>query len=263
MPVTVLERRPEQENNLTRAFAVHARTMELLDARGLAESCVARGARSGGAVPASAPVDLASLRVRFPFLLLITPQYRGRAGARGARAPSTGARILRGVTVEGLRQDERGVERHHRRGHHRAGYVVGTDGVHSAVRQSLGLPFPGRTVARSVMLADVRLAQAPPDVVTANADGEAFGFVAPFGDGWYRVIAWHRDGQLPDDAPWSSRRSGRRSPARARHRLRHARRTLDCPGSTATSGRCPATGSGGCSSPATPHTSTAPPAARA
>jgi hypothetical protein len=51
------------------------------------------------------------------------------------------------------------------------------------------------------MLADVRLAQAPPDVVTADADGEAFGFVAPFGDGWYRIIAWQRDRQLPDDAP--------------------------------------------------------------
>jgi hypothetical protein len=51
------------------------------------------------------------------------------------------------------------------------------------------------------MLADVRLAEAPPDVVTADADGEAFGFVAPFGDGWYRVIAWQRDRQLPDDVP--------------------------------------------------------------
>jgi FAD binding domain len=34
-----------------------------------------------------------------------------------------------------------------------------------------------------------------------NAAGDAFGFLAPFGDGWYRVIAWNRHHQLPDDAP--------------------------------------------------------------
>lgn len=38
----VLERRAEQPN-VTRAFAVHARTLELLDARGLADELVPRG----------------------------------------------------------------------------------------------------------------------------------------------------------------------------------------------------------------------------
>src|SRR6185503_9432616 len=40
----VLERRTE-EPNLTRAFAVHARTLELLDARGLADRLLSRGVR--------------------------------------------------------------------------------------------------------------------------------------------------------------------------------------------------------------------------
>ena len=40
----IVERR-EDESNLTRAFAVHARTLELLDARGLAEEVLARGVR--------------------------------------------------------------------------------------------------------------------------------------------------------------------------------------------------------------------------
>ena len=38
----IVERR-RQESNLTRAFAVHARTLELLDARGLAEEVIRRG----------------------------------------------------------------------------------------------------------------------------------------------------------------------------------------------------------------------------
>jgi 2-polyprenyl-6-methoxyphenol hydroxylase-like FAD-dependent oxidoreductase len=39
---TVLERRTEA-SGLTRAFAVHARTLELLDARGLADELIATG----------------------------------------------------------------------------------------------------------------------------------------------------------------------------------------------------------------------------
>jgi hypothetical protein len=51
------------------------------------------------------------------------------------------------------------------------------------------------------VLADVRRADPPADVLTVDADGHVFGFVAPFGDGWYRVIAWRRDHQVADDAP--------------------------------------------------------------
>jgi hypothetical protein len=51
------------------------------------------------------------------------------------------------------------------------------------------------------MLADVQLSEAPEEVLTVNATGDGFSFLAPFGDGWYRVIAWDRRRQLPDDAP--------------------------------------------------------------
>ena len=198
--VTVLERRPEHESNLTRAFAVHARTLEVLDARGLADALIPRGARVGEVrFLRRLRVRLDSLPSRFPFVL-ITPQYEVERLLE-ERAVKHGARIVRGVAFEDLQQDADGVEVTTSTGTVAAAYVVGTDGVHSSVRRALGLPFPGRTVARSVMLADVRLAQAPPEVLTADANGDGFGFVAPFGDGWYRVIAWQRDRQLPDDAP--------------------------------------------------------------
>jgi FAD binding domain len=54
-----------------------------------------------------------------------------------------------------------------------------------------------------VMLADVRLSRPPPGTLALNATGEAFALIAPFGDGWYRVIAWHRHDQPPEDAPVS------------------------------------------------------------
>jgi len=38
----------------------------------------------------------------------------------------------------------------------RSDYAVGTDGVRSVVRDALALPFPGKSVLTSIMLADVR-----------------------------------------------------------------------------------------------------------
>src|SRR3712207_8184003 len=50
-------------SNLTRAFAVHARTLELLGARGLADDLVATGTRVGGLrVFGQLEVDLSRLR---------------------------------------------------------------------------------------------------------------------------------------------------------------------------------------------------------
>jgi 2-polyprenyl-6-methoxyphenol hydroxylase-like FAD-dependent oxidoreductase len=188
------------ENNLTRAFGVHARTMEHLDARGLADDVPADGA------PVSRlklfdhlRIDLSTLPTRYPFLL-ITPQYNVER-ALEKRAVAAGARIVRDAQVTALRQDDESVDLTVGDSAVRADYVVGADGVHSAVREALGLPFPGKSVLTSIMLADVRLADAPEDVLSVNAVGDAFAFVAPFGDGWYRIFAWDRLHQLPDTAP--------------------------------------------------------------
>jgi len=200
----VFERRSGR-SGLTRAFGVNARTLEQLDARGAADELVGSG--SPVAVLrffAGAVIALSRLPSRFPYML-VTPQYQTERVLE-ERATRAGADIRRGSEVTGLTQYPGAVEVKVRRDGHpdqvvRAGWVVGADGMGSLVRQALGLPFPGKPVVRSVMLADVRLAQPPPDVVTVNAPGDAFAFIAPFGDGWYRVIAWHRRNQPPEDTP--------------------------------------------------------------
>ena len=144
-------------------------------------------------------IDLSTLPTRFPFLL-ITPQYNVEQVLE-KRATAAGARIVRGAAVTALRQDADGVELTVDGATVRADYAVGADGVRSAVRDALGLPFPGKSVLKSIMLADVRLAHAPADVLAVNAVGDAFAFVAPFGDGWYRIFAWDRRHQQPDTAP--------------------------------------------------------------
>ncbi|MEV6163871.1 FAD-dependent oxidoreductase [Streptomyces sp. NPDC052052] len=207
LSVTLVERRPHQTSTMTRAFVVHARTLELLDTRGLADELVEAG------TPLSAlrffgklSLDLSRLRTRFPFVL-IAPQYEvERLLERRARA--AGVRFRYGteltafhqhdgsdiVTAE-LRATDGGPATLDAR------YLVGTDGVRSRVRQGLGLPFPGRSVIRSMVLADVRLAEEPSAVLTVNGVGDAFAFIVPFGDGWYRVMGWDRARQAADSDP--------------------------------------------------------------
>jgi 2-polyprenyl-6-methoxyphenol hydroxylase-like FAD-dependent oxidoreductase len=203
IPCAVLERHAD-ESGLTRAFAVHARTLELLDARGLADDLIATGVRVGTVrLFDKVEVDLSHLPTRFPFLLA-TPQYHTERLLR-ERAVALGAQIVYGAEAVGLRQGGDGVEVDVRADgvlqRWQAAFVVGADGVQSRVRQALGLPFPGHSAVRSVMLADVRLDDAPTEVLTIEAVGDGFAFIAPFGDGWYRIIAWDRRRQLPDDAP--------------------------------------------------------------
>ncbi|MFF4533846.1 FAD-dependent monooxygenase [Streptomyces sp. NPDC001407] len=201
--VTLLERRAE-ESNLTRAFAVHARTLEQFDARGVAERLLATGVftaslRFFGRVR----VDLSRLQTRFPGVLL-TPQYETERVLE-ERALALGAVIRRGAEVTGVRQDADGVDVDVREegaeSRLRAAYVVGADGVHSAVRKALGMPFPGKGILRSVMLADVRVESEPEELPAFQAGSGGFAFLVPFGDGWYRAIAWKRGSDLPSGAP--------------------------------------------------------------
>ncbi|SDT79742.1 2-polyprenyl-6-methoxyphenol hydroxylase [Actinoplanes derwentensis] len=199
IPVTLFERRANT-SNLTRAFGVHARTLELLDARALADRIVAGGAKVEHLrLFDRIRLDLSRLPSRYPFLL-ITPQSRVEE-ALEERAVAAGARIERGAALTGLRQDDERATLEFGEQTVTADWVVGADGVHSTVRDALGLPFPGKAVLTSIMLADVRLATPPEDVLAVNAVGDAFAMVAPFGDGWYRIFAWDRRHQVGDDVP--------------------------------------------------------------
>ena len=151
----VLERRATAPN-ITKAFAVHARTLELLDARGLADDVVARGVPVREIAPApGAMVDLRTLDSRFP-MILIAPQSATEQVLEH-RARTLGVEIVRGAEVVGLRQDDDGVEVELRGGRvTRARFVVGTDGAHSTVRRLLGVDFVGTQYETHIMLADVR-----------------------------------------------------------------------------------------------------------
>jgi 2-polyprenyl-6-methoxyphenol hydroxylase-like FAD-dependent oxidoreductase len=200
---TVLERRGT-ESNLSRAAGVNSRTLEELDARGIADDMVQAGLPVDTIDVFGDMLGMSGLPSRFPFELAI-PQYKTEQ-LLDERARALGAEIVSGAEVVGLSQDADGVdlqvrdqsgEVHTRR----ARYVVGADGVRSAVRTALGLPFPGRAAARSVILCDTQMTDPPPNRLAARTNEHGFAFVLPFGDGFYRLLAWDRSRELPDTAP--------------------------------------------------------------
>ncbi|RFU82818.1 FAD-binding protein [Streptomyces triticagri] len=208
IPVTVLEKRPARISNLTRAFGVHARTLELLDARGLADELVKTGRQiTDLRLFGSLSLDIGTMQSRFPFLLS-TPQYEVEKLLH-RRAAQHGVVFRHGAEVTGLAQDAQGVDvavqyEDGSTATHRAAYVVGADGIRSAVRRATGQPFPGHSVISSIVLADVRMRTEPEITVAVNGSGESFAFVIPFGDGYWRVGGWDRArSDIPDDAPVS------------------------------------------------------------
>ena len=193
----LLEERTDTPN-ITRAFAVHARTLELLDARGLAEELLPRGVPVREvAPPGGSTLNLGELPTRFG-MVLIVPQS-GTERVLQARADELGVEIVRGAEVVGLTQDGDGVTVECAGGDSvRAQYVVGCDGAHSTVRSRLGIDFVGKQYETHILLADVALTRAPEETLTGVTNERGVVLMIPFGDGWFRAIAWDR---LREQAP--------------------------------------------------------------
>jgi 2-polyprenyl-6-methoxyphenol hydroxylase-like FAD-dependent oxidoreductase len=212
--VVVLERWPDV-NPSSRAFATMARTLEVLDARGLADDVLGQSHRAPGvSIFAGARIDLTHLRSEFQFVA-VTPQTNVDRALAGY-ATRHGAEIRHGFEIVALEQDSDGVtvtarpkddEEPGHRTTWRAGFVIGADGAHSTVRDLVGADFPGKTILSSVVLADVKLADGPNSgELTLGSTRDVIGFLAPYDrtdeDGaWYRAMVWDRHHQVPDTGP--------------------------------------------------------------
>src|SRR6185437_11585366 len=109
------------------------------------------------------------------------------------RAHRLGVEIVRDAELVGLRQDGDRVVVDLGDGRtETASYVVGCDGAHSTVRRLVGIDFAGKQYETHIMLADVRLTHPPEQAMFATASGAGVVVVVPFGDGWFRAIAWDR-----------------------------------------------------------------------
>jgi len=193
----LLEERTDMPN-ITRAFAVHARTLELLDARGLADELLTRGVPVYElAPPGGTTMNLRELPTRFG-MVFIVPQS-GTERVLQARAEELGVEIIRGAKVVGLTQDDTGVTLDLGGGDSvRAEYAVGCDGAHSTIRRLVGIDFVGKQYETHILLADVHLTNPPGETLFGRTNEKGAVVVIPFGDGWFRAIAWDR---LREQAP--------------------------------------------------------------
>jgi 2-polyprenyl-6-methoxyphenol hydroxylase-like FAD-dependent oxidoreductase len=159
--VALVERRTTQDLAGTRAGGLHARTLEVLDQRGVVDRFLAAGQVMQIASFASATLDMSDLPTRHNYGLALGQNQIERLLA--AWVGELGVRIYRGREVTGIATRGDGVEVELSDGGSlRAAYVVGCDGGRSAVRKRAGIDFPGWDASTSYLIAEVAMAGEPP-----------------------------------------------------------------------------------------------------
>jgi len=158
--VVVVERRTSQVVDGSRGGGLHARTIEVLDQRGVAERFVSAGQVMQGAGFALIPLDLSDFPSRHNYVLALWQSHFEPILADWVA--ELGVPTLRGCEVVGFVQDEVGVDVELSNGTSlRAAYLVGCDGGRSLVRKVAGIDFPGLDPSTSWMIAEVEMDEDP------------------------------------------------------------------------------------------------------
>ncbi|MGV9836434.1 rifampin monooxygenase [Nocardia niigatensis] len=202
--VLVLDRDPEP-TKVVRAMGMHARSVEVLDQRGVADRFLALGKQHDPSAffAGIAPARPLRLDTTFPFVLGLMQPVTDRLLAEWA--VELGAEIRRGCAVTGLSQDADGVTVELADGSRlRSRYLAGCDGGRSTVRRLLGIGFPGEPAKHETLMGEVELTtpqeEVMPLVMELHKTHRRFGAM-PLGNGVFRLGA-PADGVAEDrDAP--------------------------------------------------------------
>jgi 3-(3-hydroxy-phenyl)propionate hydroxylase len=166
----VLERRVDQHLDGSRSGGLLARTMEVLDQRGVAERFVSAGQPSPVFAFGQTMFDTTGLPTRYSFVLALW--QREFEAIMADWVAELGVTTRRRTEVVGLAQDVDGVEVQLSDGTTvRAQYVVGCDGGRSVVRRSAGIEFPGLPATTSWLIAEVEMDGDPVMGFTHTAEG--------------------------------------------------------------------------------------------
>ncbi|GAA4656494.1 monooxygenase [Streptomyces chumphonensis] len=198
----VVERRTHRTEE-SRALGLHGRTMEVLRARGMADTVLER-ANPVKQVRVSLGNSLLNLR-RLPSdygQLTIIPQGETEAILE-ERARDLGVTIERGVKLTGCRQEGEEVvyrlESEERRWEERTPWLVGCDGAHSAVRHAMGAAFEGEMYPYTIIVADVKLGVPLDEQLLIHVGRAGLVVCTDFGNGWYRLGVIDRGKSWSDD----------------------------------------------------------------
>ncbi|MET0699857.1 MAG: FAD-dependent monooxygenase [Mycobacterium sp.] len=147
----------------SRAIAIHARSLDMLDRMGIVDELVATGVKSTGMkmFAQGAPlldVALDGVDSAFPFMLITAQTETERVLTN--RLTELGVSIERGVELTGLTQDPTSVQLSTRRADGAteqidASWVIGADGGHSSVRHLVGTKLAGSFTGERFLLGDV------------------------------------------------------------------------------------------------------------
>ena len=195
--VELLDQQAEGANT-SRAAVVHARTLEVLEEIGVTGELV----DSGVVVPTFTVRDrdrtlltvrFGELPTRYPYTLMVPQSTTERILLD--RLHALGGSVRRPSEVTGVRQDADGVTVRTADGEEiRARYLVGADGMHSAVRGFTGIGFTGEAYEQSFVLADVRMDWGlPRDQVQLFFSPAGLVVVAPLPGGRHRIVATMAD----------------------------------------------------------------------
>jgi 2-polyprenyl-6-methoxyphenol hydroxylase-like FAD-dependent oxidoreductase len=184
--VAVVERRASQDLAGSRSGGLHARTIEVLDQRGIADRFLSQGQVAQVAGFAWVRLDISDFPTRHPYGLGLWQNHIERILAgwvHDLKVP-----ILYGTEVTGFAQDDTGVDVELSDGQSlRAEYLVGCDGGRSLVRKTAGIDFPGWDPTTSSLIAEVEMAEEPEWGIHRDALG-----IHSFGRVEYEI----RDGEV-------------------------------------------------------------------
>ena len=168
--VAVVERRPDHVLVGSRAGGFHARTIEVLDQRGVADRFLAEGQVAQAAMIGTTVLDMSDFPTRHPYSLGIWQNRIERVMADWiAELPVT---VLYGQEVTGFAQGGDRVDVDLSGGGSlRAQYLVGCDGGRSVVRKAAGIGFPGWDPTRSNLIAEVEVTEETPPGIRTDAVG--------------------------------------------------------------------------------------------
>jgi 2-polyprenyl-6-methoxyphenol hydroxylase-like FAD-dependent oxidoreductase len=158
--VVIVERRPSQDLAGARAGGLHARTLEILDMRGIVDRFLSEGQVAQTAGFASVRLDISDFPTRYNYGLGLWQNHIERILAGWVR--ELAVPILYGVEVTGFTQDDMGVDVALSNGQSlRAPYLVGCDGGRSLIRKTAGIEFPGWDASTSAIIAEVEMTETP------------------------------------------------------------------------------------------------------
>jgi 3-(3-hydroxy-phenyl)propionate hydroxylase len=158
--VAIVERRESQELAGARAGGLHARTIEVLDQRGVAERFISQGKVMQVAGFALIQLDISDFPARHNYGLALSQNHIERLLADWVAELSVP--FYRGREVTGFVQDDTDVDVALSDGTAlRAQYLIGCDGGRSLVRKQAGIDFPGWEASVSYLIAEADTAEEP------------------------------------------------------------------------------------------------------